>query len=327
MNRASFFRRVLPLFLLAFGAGGLTTSAAETSSTWLETSASTTAAYLGEPFRFTLTAGVRNAAVQMPGAEVAWTGLRLLNYSEQDVSQRHEGYNARQAVYTLSAFILDKAEITPLPVKLTWPDGTTAVAYSQPFSLEILSLHPEKNFELRDARPPHHPGLFWLYWAALPALLGVIWLGWLRPRHRRRLRTPLLLPPHLEAFREIHALGKSRAVAEGRVDHYFTELSRVLRHYLSRRYELLAMEQPRREIVAALIVRQVPLRARRLVNSLLIRADLVKFAKVDVDFPQIAQAQRRAHQFIELTQPTPESNGKQKKKRKLQPAKKGKRRV
>jgi hypothetical protein len=290
---------LLPLVLPAFRA-----AAADLQSVWVETDANTGAVRLGEPFRFVLTAGARNAAVRLPGPDQVWSGCRLLKYTEADVSQRHEGYTARQGQYTLAAFTLDRADIPELIVRFAWPDGTTATARSQVVPIRILSLRPSQGFELRDARPPHEPRPLWPYWFSPLAVLALIWLVWRLPR--RREQKIILPPPQVEAFHGLELLNRSRAVAEGRVDHYFTELSRILRRYLGRRYNLPALELPRREIMVVLAARKVPRRARRLMQSLLTRADLVKFAKDSVDFPQIALAQRRAHEVIEQTRPEPE---------------------
>jgi hypothetical protein len=143
--------------------------------------------------------------------------------------------------------------------------------------------------------------------AAAAVVLAVAALWFLRLPAKRR-RGPAILAPHLEAFRSLESLGKSRIVAEGRVDHYFTELSRILRRYVTNRYLLPALELPRHQILIGLQAQGLRPRLQHLLNALLIRADLVKFAQVKVDFSRIAAAQRRARKFIEKTQPLPEAN-------------------
>jgi hypothetical protein len=299
-------RRALLAFgvlLAALPAGAHAEGAAAAPAVWVEAELNTPAAFLGQPFKLVVTAGARNGEVKLPGADAVLSGCRLKAYREQDVSQRHEGYTARQGVYTLAAFVLDQADLPPLDVRFTWPDGTTSAASTPPLVLKVPSVAPAPGFDLRDPRPPLTPPRTWPYALAVPVLL-LVWWGF-RGRKRRRPRTPVLPAPHLEAFAALEALGKSRVVAEGRVDLYFTELSRVLRRYCSRRYELPALELPRTGIYTALRRLKLPLKACRLINSLLIRADLVKFAKVQVDFPRIAQAQRRAQAFVTLTRPAP----------------------
>lgn len=300
------FRSFL-LIGLSMVAAGRTAFTADFSGVWVEAQVNTAAVGLGETFRLALTAGARNAAVQLPGANQIWSGCRLLHYEEEDVSRRHEGYTARQGRYTLAAFTLERVEVPPLSARFSWPDGTTLTAQSRPLVIKVGSLNPREGFELREARPPRPPGPFWLYLTLVPVTAGAIWLVWRRPaRGRRAKRLP---PPHLEAFQALDVLGKSRVVAEERVDQYFIQLSRVLRRYVWRHYNMPALELPRREIMHALSARRVPVRARRLLNSLLLRADLVKFAQARVDVTHIMQAQRRAHEFIERTRPAPEAAG------------------
>lgn len=279
-------------------------AAAAGPEVWVEATLTTPAARLGEPFKLVVTAGARNGEVRLPGPDVVLPGCRTTAYREQDVSQRHEGYTARQGVYTLAGFTLDRVELPALDVRFTWPDGATSTASTPPLVLKVPSLSPGTGFDLRDPRPPLYPPRTWPYLTAVAVLLLALWA--VRARKRRHPRAPVLPAPHLEAFAALEALGKARVVAEGRVDLYFTELSRILRRYCSRRFGLPALEQPRLWIYTELRRRKLPLKARRLINSLLIRADLVKFAKVQVDFKRIAEAQRRAHAFVTLTRPEPE---------------------
>jgi hypothetical protein len=276
-------------------------AAAETAGAWIEATVNTQTVRLGESFRFVVTAGARNAEVRLPGPNAVLPDCRQLAYHEQDVSQRHEGFTARQGVYTLAAFGLDRIELPPLEVRFTSPEGTTTAASTPPLTLRVLSARPGAEFELRDPRPPvviRPWGAYLL--AALAVGLGAG--AWFLTR-RRRSRASLLPAPHLEAWQSIDAVGKSRLVAEGRVDLYFTELSRILRRYCSRCFDLPAMELSRREVYRVLRRQGIALKACRLLNSLLIRSDLVKFAKEQVDFPQIARAQQRARDFIQLTRP------------------------
>ncbi len=301
MRGRAWVRIVVLLTLLAAGPRAATAAAPEV---WVEAALTTPAARLGEPFKLVVTAGARNGEVRLPGADAVLPGCRTTAYREQDVSQRHEGYTARQGIYTLAGFALDRVDLPALEVRFTWPDGATTTASTPPLALKVQSVSPDTGFELRDPRPPLSPPRTWPVLAAVAVLTLAVWA--VRARKRRRPRVPVLPPPHLEAFAALEALGKARVVAEGRVDLYFTELSRVMRRYCSRRFGLPALEQPRFGIYTELRRRRLPLKACRLINSLLIRADLVKFAKVQVDFKRIAEAQRRAQAFVTLTRPAPE---------------------
>jgi hypothetical protein len=214
------------------------------------------------------------------------------------VSDRHEGYRARQGIYTLMVLGLDEVRFPPVAVGFAWPEGTTATADTPPLVLKIASRHPQ-GLSLRDWRPPRAPTVFWHY--VLPPLalvvISLLWLDWARGRRKSTRQRPA----HLTAYKALETLGHSHVVMEGRIDKYFQELSRLLRQYLADRYRLSALETPRSAMVAALKERGVSPHTRRLLNSILLQADLVKFAKTWTEFSKIAVAQHRARLFVDRT--------------------------
>ncbi len=285
-----------------FGALRSSCADSETSSqdVWVDAAVNTTVVYVGQTFHYTLTAGIKNGTVTLPGARVLWPSCRLLHYQESDVSDRHEGYRAMQGQYTLMALGLRTIEFPPLSVKFAWPEGTTATAQTAVHILKTASRNPQ-GMALRNPRPPQSSAPVW-YFIVLSAVLLIISFLWL-DFVRFRKRVPRQRPAHLTAYHKLETLGRSRIVMEGRVDRYFIELSRVLRQYVADRYTLPALEWPRREILQALCERGVSPRVRRWLNSVLIQADLVKFAKTWAEFSTIAVAQRRARLFIDATRP------------------------
>jgi hypothetical protein len=274
--------------------------AAATQDVWVEAYVNTTVVYVGQTFRYVVTAGIKNGTVHLPGARVLWPSCRMLNYQEADVSDRHEGYRAQQGQYTLMALGIKKINFPALGIGFTWPEGTTASAQSSALTLNIASRNPQGT-SLRNPRGPRAAQPIW-YFFLIPVILfilGVVWLDFVSFKHRTLRKRPA----HLTAYHKLEALGRSRMALEGRVDHYFMEVSRVLRNYVGERYQISALELPRVEIMAVLKRNQVPPHIRRLLNSILIQADLVKFAKSWAEFSRIAVAQRRARKFIDGTCP------------------------
>ncbi|NTV51896.1 MAG: hypothetical protein HGA76_02615 [Candidatus Firestonebacteria bacterium] len=302
MNRRSWWQQALWAGVLGVWVWGWSFPAVADpgKDVWVEAYINTTLAYTGQIFHYSLTAGIKNGTVRLPGAHVVWPGCRLIQYHEADVSDRHEGYRAVQGKYTLMALGLEEIHFPQLTAGFTWPEGTTVTAQTPALALKIASRHPQ-GLSLRDWRPPRGPAPVWYYAVLVLVLLGLGWL-WLDWKHIRR-KTERRRPAHLTAYAKLKSLGHSRAVIEGRVDRYFQELSRLLRQYLADRYNLSALETPREEILAVLKVRGVGSHARRLLNSILLQADLVKFAKTWAEFSEIAVAQRRAHLFVDHTRP------------------------
>ncbi len=302
----------LVIGILGAASGARAAVLPEAGGVWLDAVTSTHTVYVGDPFRFVLTAGAKNAAVRLPGPHVIFPGCRLVKYSEEDVSQRHEGYTARQGKYLLVAFALERVIMPAQKVFFSWPDGTTRTAVSQPVTVRVLSLEPAENFELQKPRPMKAANPWWPYAVLLASAAGLVLVWRRRPRPKR---AAAVSPPHVEAFAGLEALGKSRTVAEGRIDHYYTDLSRILRRYLARRYRFPALENPRAEIIRHLADAGLGPEPLAVIDGLLEQADLVKFAKAEVDFPKIAEAQKKARQFILDTLQRPETKAREDRRR------------
>lgn len=286
--------------LALFLAGGLDALAAE-DAVWVEAAVNTRLVKCGEPFKFVLTAGARHGVVKLPGRSAVIPGAHILEYTERDVSSRHEGYVARQGVYRLAVFAIEDVILPPLPVWVQWADGSTATAFSWPERLGLLSLRPEAGLSLIDPRPPRRSlnvvGTVVLAVLLLAAGLRLLAAGQRRPK--RRSAPP---PAHLEAQRQLEALGASPVVASAELSReYFTALSRIVRRYLASRYHFPALELARTTVLARLESLGVEAKRRELIDQLLSETDLVKYAQEPADSKRVAAAHGLAKEIIRLT--------------------------
>ncbi len=272
---------------------------------WVDATVNTRLVKCGEPFQFMLTAGARNGWVRLPGKNAVLPGMEVLDYREQDVSKRHEGYLARQGIYRLAVFSMEEAILPPLRVVFAWADGNTTAAASLPLRVGIRSLQPEPGFALIDPRPPRRAHSLWGTLLLSGGLLAAaFWVAvmW-KPRPPKKRPVP---PAHLEALRRLEMLGTSRSVAEApKNEKYFTELSHIIRKYLAQRYQFPALELNRSAIIRSLVEKGVEAKRRELTNRLLQETDLVKFAQEPVDFKRVATAHGLAREIINLTRERP----------------------
>ncbi|MCK5219530.1 hypothetical protein KAR10_08410 [bacterium] len=300
------------IFLAGFF-GMIQIASAEQKSFWVDAVVNTQVVSMGEQFRLVLTAGARQACVHLPGKNVVLPGCRVIDYREQDVSSRHEGFIARRGSYYLVAFTIEEVIIPSLPVLFQWPQGNTAVAQSLPLEITVRSMHPKPGLKLRKPRPPRSAGKtvsITLLGTSLATILALV----IYQFRRRRARPQLQPPAHLTALHQLEALGKSRLAAEGRSKPYFQEFSRILRQYLAVRYQFPAMEWSRLAIIRELEQRKIEAKQREMINRLLREADIVKFARTRLTGPtaiaQIARAQVRAREIIERTRKREVGEGK-----------------
>lgn len=111
-------------------------------------------------------------------------------------------------------------------------------------------------------------------------------------------------PAHVEALAALSSLARLGLAEKGAFDPYFTELSRILRRYIERRFDLHAptlttdefLQQSRRsDAIRAEYVREL--------EKFLRLADLVKFARHAPDAEEAGRAHDTARAFVESTAP------------------------
>ncbi|MFZ4520765.1 MAG: hypothetical protein ACOYNC_03615 [Bacteroidales bacterium] len=119
--------------------------------------------------------------------------------------------------------------------------------------------------------------------AAILIIAGGIWYYYKRKKKEPvfALKPKVVLLPHEEALRDIEKLRVKKLWQGGKVKEYHSELTEILRKYIEDRFQVPALEQTSYEIIASLKNNPVcSSQASERLNSLLILADMVKFAKV-----------------------------------------------
>jgi hypothetical protein len=88
------------------------------------------------------------------------------------------------------------------------------------------------------------------------------------------------LPPHEVALNALEALRLKKLWQAGRMKEYYTELTEILRVYLEERYLIKALESTTTEIIQSLKAGlEIPAELLTRLNTMLVLADMVKFAK------------------------------------------------
>lgn len=160
-----------------------------------------------------------------------------------------------------------------------------------PFIDEELEPKPEKSY--------------WMIVAIIAAviLLGVIaYFVW---RHLRRRgvvgNAEVLLPPHIEANKALEELHHRKLWQNGKYNLYYTLLTDILRRYISRRWDIRAMEYTSDEIMAALRGCEMSVDSRANLSTIFRTADMAKFAKAEPDDELNEECYTMAYYFVENT--------------------------
>jgi hypothetical protein len=196
---------------------------------------------------------------------------------------------------TISAFKTGSLEIPSIRLELSGPDGPLTVS-TDPVAVEIVTVlenaDPVANEgELADLKPPASVDPDYGPLTVALLILGVLLvvsvvLWWLHRRYASRLAAVAppedpfhRKPPHEWVYEELRKLLDRRLAEQGRIDEFYSELSRILKRYLGGRYRLDLMEHTTDEI--APLLEQVGAAERPIagVRRILDDCDRVKFAK------------------------------------------------
>lgn len=176
--------------------------------------------------------------------------------------------------------------IPPYPVK--WKNDS--------FLTEALLLYSttvpvDTTLSIKDIKDIFVLGYTWTEWwwktgiwiVLAIGLAGVGFLFYFRWKKRPKKETvpaPVpTLPLHQATLQKLEKLQEKRLWETGQVKTYYVELSDILRQYIEHRFEVSALEQTSSELLQSLRFVKMEEPAREKLYSVLLLADLVKFAK------------------------------------------------
>ncbi|MFI3303388.1 MAG: hypothetical protein SNF68_02520 [Rikenellaceae bacterium] len=109
------------------------------------------------------------------------------------------------------------------------------------------------------------------------------------------------LPPHVAALKALEDLRGERLWQDGEYKGYYSKLTDILRTYISGRYGVMAMEMTSDEIIVAVRDLDLPRQCEMELRDLLRDADLVKFAKAELEASQNERYFDSARLFVDMT--------------------------
>lgn len=168
---------------------------------------------------------------------------------------------------------------------------------------DYASVSGPENPSLFDHIPDWVVDYWWLFIVFIAAVAASVWAL------RRYRREGSLLPrkpeptPYEEAMASFTALKGKKLWEQGLEKEYYTELTDILRKYLSRRFGINASEMTSRQILAALKKNKETEDKRVYFRQILDMADFVKFAKVRPLPEDNVRSYDNAVRFVEETKP------------------------
>lgn len=139
-----------------------------------------------------------------------------------------------------------------------------------------------------------------IVFGAFIVVMGAI-LFYIYRKNRRAKFEEILLPPHVEANKALEQLHHRKLWQNDKHNLYYTLLTDILRRYISRRWEIRAMEFTTNETMEALRAFDIPNDSRLALHTILRTADMAKFAKAKPDDELNEECYTMAYYFVENT--------------------------
>jgi hypothetical protein len=257
---------------------------------------------IGDPIRINLDIAMpAGCQVEIPRLEKQISDFAILEFlpgiavPEAEIPQAKTQPSAKESVKRLhqqariltAVYKTGKFSFPPIPLKLKTADGKTTAIATSPVNIEIQSVLAGKDQNLKDLKKQAEiPEPFrWLFWLGMTLaciiLAATSWFLWRRNRKRQVSLTP-------EQTRDLLALAEAdlrdllaRGLpGSGMEKQFYVLLSEIVKRILEPGYEIHTAEQTTSEIMQSLTGRgTIETKKMELIESFLLRCDVVKFAK------------------------------------------------
>ncbi len=247
--------------------------------------------------------------------EVLQDGIEIVDRTIVDTTTLPDGRLQLNQYLTLTSFKDSLFAIEPVAFAQgedTFRTEPMALNVIQPFEVDSsLAITDIKDIEKAPV---------WLWGIIRWILLGLLLIGlgiggyylwkWIESRRKpeeEAVNPELLRPADEVALEKLDAIKAQKIWKEGKVKEYQTELTDVVREYIGRRFEVRSTEKTSNETLRAM----KPLIDKDLferLKSVLVLADLVKFAKWHTTPDENEQALTTAYAFVEETREAPVTN-------------------
>ncbi|MFA6571838.1 MAG: hypothetical protein WCT77_11460 [Bacteroidota bacterium] len=159
---------------------------------------------------------------------------------------------------------------------------------SFPVKFNTVSVDTSKAF--KDIKPPlDYPFNIWdylVYFLIALAIAGACAGGYFlwkkyKPKPKEPEKYDPKIPPHVLALESLKQLDIEKLWQKGKVKLYYIRLTEIIRIYLERRFEILALEMVSDEIISSMEEKNIHSELIESMTKVFRTADMVKFAKGD----------------------------------------------
>jgi hypothetical protein len=255
-----------------------------------------------------------NSSVKFPEFDKNLTDeIEIVDKSDIDSAKLDNNKIALYQNLTITAF--DSGLFYIPPVNFIYSDrGFTDSISSSANYLEVLPVKIDTTGTIRDIKglykAPYsfseiYPYILMLFFVGLLIWFIIYYID------RKKKDEPILRRikpselPHVIALRELDKLKAEKLWQQNKIKLYYTRLTEIVRTYIERRFDIMAMEQTTGEILYEFKDREIENVNYIILEQLLNLADLVKFAKGEPLPEENTIHMENAYEFVRNTKYVP----------------------
>ena len=262
------------------------------------------------------------------GEQVEWPvfgeqlqeGIEIVDKTIVDTLQLSDGRVQEHQYLTLTSFKDSLFSIEPIAVV-----SGSDTFFTEPMALNIVQpFEVDSSLAITDIKDIEKAPIYWwgiIRWVLLALALAGLAIGgyygwqWYR-KHRKTEEEPvdpeLLRPADEVALEKLDAIKEAKIWKDGKIKEYQTELTDVVREYISRRFDVQSTEKTSdetlKEVKPLLVNGDLALEDGKelyeRLSKMLRTADLVKFAKWHTTPDENESALTTAYDFVKETTPS-----------------------
>lgn len=217
--------------------------------------------------------------------------------------------------YLISVFETGQQIIPSVEVSYIDSVGQSRTVVSEEIAMAVESLNPDQAGDIKDIKPPvslpgSHALLYWLSGSLLFLAAGTIAFLYVRKKRARPALETIEYtgpprPAHEIALEELERIASLKLIQRGLIKEFYTEISEVIKRYISRRYRIKTMELTTTELMTLMERASIPEEHIGAYGPFFREGDLVKFAKYIPGQERMDGALDEARQLVHLTREKP----------------------
>ncbi len=210
--------------------------------------------------------------------------------------------------FNLSTFTVGKYTLPPQQILYRHGTDTTATPYfTQPIEINVIRTSSETVKDIADIAPlatvnsPPPWIAFGLGGLVLMALLFFVWRRFRRTSIAEAERSEL--PPLEEAMEKLLGLKSLALIRQNQAREFCFRLSELLRRYISRRYDIDALESTTTEFLVSVKTLPITMAQKEWLAQFCESTDLVKFADAGLIESNAKELISNTEKFLQQTKP------------------------